>query len=131
MKNVIINIVFLFLLIVLPAIPGYLNLYNQISNPKVKLCLENGTTERINILKGDLDFLEIIFSKALENNSDNKDLPSPQETKNTINPYVYTSSLKIDVVIQQILVDKLLYSKNNDLSSIYLQIPSPPPKYFS
>lgn len=131
MKNVIINIVFLFLLIVLPAIPGYLNLYNQISNPKVKLCLENGTTESINILKGDLDYLEVILSKALENNSDNKDLPSPQETKNNLNLFVYTSSLKIDVLIQQILVDKLLYSKNNDLSSIYLKIPSPPPKYFS
>ena len=112
MKNILVISVFLFLLVVFPAIPGYLTLYNEMSNPKTKLCGENGATKRISILKGDLDYLEVIFSKALENNSNNKDLPGPQETKNTINLFVYTSSLKIEVVSRQLLVEKLFYSKN-------------------
>ncbi|MEN8188015.1 MAG: hypothetical protein ABFR05_12875 [Bacteroidota bacterium] len=131
MKNIVINSAFLFLLVIFPTIPGYLHLYNQSSNPKTKLCIKNGATERINILKGDLAYLEAIFSRALENKSDNNDMPNSQETNNTINLFVYSSSLKIDYFIPQLLIDKLLYSKNNDLSSVYLKVPSPPPKHIS
>ena len=129
MKNLILHSALLLILIVVQVIPGYLHIYNQKSNPKLKLCVENGRNGDMNILKGDLAYLEAIFSRALENSSNNKDMPTSLEL--TTMTLIYTSPSKIEIFKPLINIDKLLYSKNNNLSSIYLKIPSPPPKYIS
>ena len=129
MKNLILNSALLLILIVVPIIPGYLRIYNQQSNPKLKLCVENGRNGNMNILKGDLAYLEAIFSRALENN-DNED-PKSHELKNTINLLFFTSQSKFDFKDPVLKINKLFYSKNNNFSTVYLKIPSPPPKNIS
>ena len=129
MKNLILNSALLLILIVVPIIPGYLHIYNQQSNPKLKLCVENGRYGNMNILKGDLANLEAIFSRALENN-DNED-PKSHELNNRINLFFFTSQSKFDFKDQELKINKLLYSKNNNFSTVYLKIPSPPPKNIS
>ncbi|MEN8123951.1 MAG: hypothetical protein ABFR32_02400 [Bacteroidota bacterium] len=129
MKKLLINSTLLFILVIFPVIPSYLNLYNQISNPKLKLCVDNGVDKNINILKGDLAYLEAIFARALENNKNEES--KTHELNITINLLFFTSQSKIDFFNPFITINKLMYSKNNDLSAIYLKIPSPPPKYIS
>jgi len=85
--------------------------------------------KNINILKGDLAYLEAIFSRALENKK--HDEPTSHELNIIVNLLFYTSQSKIDFNKPIIRVNKLLFSKNNNLSSIYLKIPSPPPKFIS
>jgi len=129
MKSLILHSALLLILIVVQVIPGYLHIYNQKSNPKLKLCVENGRIGNMNILKGDLAYLEAIFSRALENSSNNKDMPTSQELN--IITLIYTSPSGIDIYNPLSSINKLLYSKNSNLPSVYLKIPSPPPKYFS
>ena len=129
MKKLLLNSILIYLMVIFPLIPGYLNIYNQISSLKVKACYENGNRKKINILKGDLAYLEAIFSRALENN-DNEDSKS-HELNNTINLLFFTSQFKFDFKNPLLRINKLLYSKNNNLSTIYLKILSPPPKVFS
>ncbi len=131
MKNLILNSFLLFILIIYPLLPSYLHMYNQISNPKIKLCVKNGNYESMNILKGDLADLEAFFTIDIENESDNNGMPIEQELINRLNLFVNTSSSKLDVKAPIIIIDKLFYSENNDLAAIYLKIPSPPPKYTS
>lgn len=130
MKNLVLNGSLLFILIIYPLLPSYLHLYNQISNPKIKLCIE-GKYESMNILKGELADLEAFFTNDTENNSDNNGMPTGQELNNRLNLFVNTSQTKLNVHAPLTIIDKLFYSKSNDLSEIYLKIPSPPPKYIS
>ena len=82
------------------------------------------------ILKGDLAYLEAILSRALENNKNEK--PTSQELNNTFNLLVFTTpTTKINIFSSLIITKKLFYSKENNFSTIYLKIPSPPPKVFS
>ncbi len=130
MKNILLNSTLLFLLIIFPLIPGYLRLYNQKSNPKIKLCTQNGIQKNMNILKGDLAYLEAILSRALENNKN--ELPTSKELTNTFNILVYTTpTTKINIFSSKTITKKLFYSKENNFSTVYLKIPSPPPKNFS
>ena len=129
MKKLLLNSTLIFILVLFPLIPSYLHLYNQISSPKIKLCYDNGTRKSINILKGDMAYLEAIFSRALENK--NNDEPISHEINRTINILFFISQSKFDFKDPILKINKLFFSKNNDLSLIYLKIPSPPPKVFS
>jgi len=130
MKNLLLNSTLLFLVIIFPLIPGYLRLYNQKSNPQLKLCIQKGVNKNMRILKGDLAYLEAILSRALENNKNEK--PTSQELNNTFNLLVFTTpTTKINIFSSLIITKKLFYSKENNFSTIYLKIPSPPPKVFS
>ncbi len=129
MKKLLINSALLFILVIYPIIPSYLHLYNQVSNPKLKLCVDIGIDKNINILKGDLAYLEAIFSRALENKKNNE--PTTYESNIIINLLFFTSQSKIDFIKPLLRINKLLFSKNDNLSSIYLKIPSPPPKFNS
>ncbi len=123
------NSAILIILVVFPTIPSYLHLYNQISNPKLKLCVDLGVDKNVNILKGDLAYLEAIFSRALENKKN--DEPASQKLNTPVNILFFTSQVKINFFNPQINIKKLLFSKNNHLSTVYLKIPSPPPKNIS
>lgn len=129
MKKLLLNSTLIFILLISPLIPSYLHLYNQISSPKIKLCYDNGNRKSINILKGDMAYLEAIFSRALENK--NNDEPISHEINRTINILFFISQSKMGFIKPIVKINKLFFSKNNDLSSIYLKIPSPPPKVFS
>jgi len=129
MKKLLFNSTLIFIMVIFPLVPSYLHLYNQISSPKIKLCYENGNRKSINVLKGDLAYLEAIFSRTLENND--KEDPKSQELKNTINLLFFTSQSKFDFKDPVLNINKLLYSKNNNFSTVYLKIPSPPPKNIS
>jgi len=130
MKNILLNSTLLFLLIIFPLIPGYLRLYNQKSNPQLKLCIQKDVNKNMRILKGDLAYLEAILSRALENNKN--ELPTSKELTNTFNILVYTTpTTKINIFSSKTITKKLFYSKENNFSTIYLKIPSPPPKIFS
>lgn len=74
-------------------------------------------------------YLEAIFSRALENK--NNDEPISHEINHTINILFFISQSKMGFIKPIVKINKLFFSKNNDLSSIYLKIPSPPPKVFS
>ena len=130
MKKFILNSVLLFLLIIFPLLPGYLRLYNQKSNPQLKLCIQKDVNKSMNILKGDLAYLEAILSRALENNKN--EMPTSQELNNTFNLLVYTTpTTKINILSSLIVTNKLFFSMENNFSTVYLKIPSPPPKVFS
>ena len=129
MKKLLINSTLLFILVIYPIIPSYLHLYNQISNPKLKLCIDSDVSISINILKGDLAYLEAIFSRALENKKNDKS--TSHEINTIVNLLFFTSHSKINFIKPLIKINKLFFSRNNKLSSIYLKIPSPPPKYIS
>ena len=129
MKKMVTNITLIFLLVIFPLVPSYLHLYNHISSPKLKLCIETGVERKINILKGDLAYLEAIFSRAME--KENNEDPKSHELNNAINLLFFTSQSKFDFKDPVLKINKLLYSKNDNLSSTYLKIPSPPPKVFS
>lgn len=129
MKKLLLNSTLIFILLISPLIPSYLHLYNQISSPKIKLCYDNGNRKSINILKGDMAYLEAIFSRAFENK--NNDEPISHEINRTINILFFISQSKMGFIKPIVKINKLFFSKNNDLSSIYLKIPSPPPKVFS
>ena len=129
MKKLLLNSTIIFILVIFPLIPSYLHLYNQVSSPEIKLCYDNGNRKSINILKGDIAYLEAIFSRALENK--NSDEPISHEINRTINILFFISQSKIGFIKPIIKINKLFFLKNNDLPSIYLKITSPPPKTFS
>ncbi len=126
-----VNSALLFILIIFPILPSYLHLYNQISNPELELCSDNGNSKKIRILKGDLAYLEAIFSRAMENKKNSKEEPTSQVLNSSVILLFFTAPSKIDFINPYAVINKVLYSKHNNLSTIYLKIPSPPPKYIS
>lgn len=133
MKNLVVNstiLLTLVMLIIFPNIPAYLHLYNQSLVPKLQLSVSDETSEEMKILKGDIAYLEALLSRAIENRSNDNEVRNSHELNNSINLF-FNNSFQIDVFRTKLLDDKLLHYENNNIASIYLKIPSPPPKFFS
>ena len=131
MKRLLINSILLIILIGIPLVPSYLHLYyiTVKSNPTISINYD--TSDNLDVLKGDITYLKAIFLRATKNNSTNNGEEAPQRTSNTISQLVFTIPSKIEFYTPQIIDRKLLISGKSNLTTIYLKIPSPPPKLFS
>jgi len=129
MQKFLINTALLFILIIIPVLPGYLHLFNKISNPPMIICTENGKYLKMNILKGKYSKLEALVTKTFDHKSDNDKTPVPIVLDRTINLFIYTLPSKISLFVTPFLINKLFYSRNIKQDSIYIGPSSPPPEF--
>ncbi len=128
MRKLFVHTILLILLIIIPTIPGYLRLYNQYSNPPLILCVDNGGYRKLSVLKGDLDYLEAIFERALENTSKKEGVPLNELMQKITNLFIYTVQVSIDIFKDPDIINRSFYHRNNDIASVYISPPSPPPE---
>ena len=131
MKRLLISSVLLLILIGIPLLPSYLDIYYIAikSNQTAKFNYES--IEDLEVLKGDIAYLKAIFCRANNKESDNNGEPVSQRTSNLISQLIFTVPSKVEVFESLIINNKTLNFINSNLVSIYLKIPSPPPKLVS
>jgi hypothetical protein len=87
----------------------------------------NDTSEAFKVLKGDEAYLKALLSRGIEVES-NSGKSTPPNTTNSFTQLVFTLPLlNEDLNVYQIEKEPL-YFGNVDLTQVYLQVPSPPPK---
>ena len=131
MKKLLINSTLLIILIGLPLVPNYLYLYYVVVKSNLTINLKDDSSKDIKILTGDITYLKAIMLRANENKSNDNGDSTPQRTSNSIIQLDYTTPLKIEVFTLSIINKESLSFVNNNLTTVYLKIPSPPPKNLS
>lgn len=131
MKRLLTSSVLLLILIGIPLVPSYLDIYYMTIKSNQTASSNNEANVDLQVLKGDIAYLKAIFSRANNKESNNNGEPAPQRTSNSITQLVFTVPSKIEFFIPQIVNNKALNSFTSNLSSFYLKIPSPPPKLVS
>jgi len=131
MKRLLISSVLLLILIGIPLLPSYLDIYYMTIKSNQTASFNYESIEDLEVLKGDIAYLKAIFSRANNKESDNNGEPVSQRTSNLISQLIFTVPSKIEVFTPQIINNKALNFINSNLASIYLKIPSPPPKLVS
>ena len=131
MKKLFINSTLLIILIGLPLVPNYLYLYYSIVKSNLTIDAKDDSSNDTKILTGDIAYLQAIMLRANKNESNDNGDPISQRTSSSVIQLDYTAPLKIEVFTSLIINKESLSFVNNNLTTVYLKIPSPPPKNFS